>query len=218
MPPSVRLYDYVASANCYKVRLLLAQLGIAYEKIPLDIFDADTLAPEFQQINPAGSTPVLEVEPGRYLIESNAILCYLAEGSDLCPSEPFERAQVMRWLLFEQAEIMATMGGLRFRLLAGRLQSDDPEAARRHAGALDALRVVEEHLEGREFLVARRYTIADIAVYGYAHTAHQAGIDTHPYPSFEAWLRRIVEQPGHMNDLEPYPPNAAAQVGRSIYG
>jgi len=215
---SLRLYDYPASANCYKVRLLLAQLGIAYEKVPLDIFDADTLTPEFELINPARSTPVLEIVPIGYLIESNAILAYLAEGSELYPSDPFQRAQVLRWLLFEQADVMPTMGGLRFRLLTERLQPDDPEVARRMGGAADALRVLEAQLADRDFLVADRYTIADIAVYGYTHVAHEATIDTRSYPALEAWLWRVAAQPGHMNDLRPYPPNASLQVGRSIYG
>jgi len=218
MSVTLRLYDYAASANCYKARLLLAQLGIAYERVALDIFDADTLTAEFERINPARSTPVLEVSPGRYLTESNAILAYLAEGSELSSGEPFERAQVLRWLLFEQADVMATIGGLRFRLLTGRLQPDEPDAARRRAGAADALRVIDTHLSGREFFVDDRYTIADIAIYGYTPVAHEAGIDTHPYPAFEAWLRRIAAQPNHINDLDAYPPNASLQIGRSIYG
>jgi glutathione S-transferase len=215
---SLRLYDYAASANCYKVRLLLAQLGIAYEKVRLDIFDADTLTPEFELINPARSTPVLEVVPTGYLIESNAILAYLADGSELYPPDAFQRAQVLRWLLFEQTDIMPTMGGLRFRLLTGRLQPDDPDVARRMGGAGDALRLLEAHLADHDFLVAGRYTIADIAVYGYTHVAHEATIDTRSHPAVEAWLRRVAAQPGHMNDLRPYPPNASLQVGRSIYG
>lgn len=218
MGASLRLYDYAASANCYKVRLLLAQLGIAYEKVSLDIFDADTLTPEFELINPARSTPVLEVVPTGHLIESNAILAYLAEGSELYPPDAFQRAQVLRWLLFEQADVMPTMGGLRFRLLTGRLQPGDPDVARRVGGAAQALRLLEAHLADHDFLVAGRYTIADIAVYGYTHVAHEATIDTRSHPAVEAWLRRVAAQPGHMNDLRPYPPNASLQVGRSIYG
>jgi glutathione S-transferase len=214
----MRLYDYAASANCYKVRLLLAQLGVAYDRVALDIFDGDTLTPEFERINPARTTPVLEVSAGRHLAESNAILAYLADGSDLYPSERFERAEVLRWLLFEQADVIPTMGGLRFRLQTGRLQPDDPDAARRRAGAADALAALERHLDGREFFVAGRYTIADIALYAYTHVAHEAGVATDPYPAFEAWLERVAAQPGHMNDLAPYPRNAGEQTGRSIYG
>ena len=218
MTPTPRLYDYPASGNCYKVRLLLAQLHLDYDRVPVDIFDGDTLSPEFELKNPLRSTPVLEIAPGRYLTESNAILAYLAEGSDLSPNDRFDRGQILRWLIFEQSEVMGTMGGLRFRLRTGRLAPDDPESVRRRAGAVDSLRIMETHLAGRSFFVADRYTIADIALYAYAHLAHEAGIDTHPYAAFIAWLARVREQEGHINDLQPYPPNASAQIGRSIYG
>jgi glutathione S-transferase len=214
----VRLYDYAASANCYKVRLLLEQLEIPYEKVSLDIFDGDTLTDAFARMNPAKTTPVLELGPGRHLTESNAILAYLAEGTDLLPDDRFERAQVLRWLLFEQADVIPTMGGLRFRLLTGRLSSGDPEAVRRKAGAEDALGVLDAHLTNRSFLAADRYTIADIAIYAYTHVAHEAGVDTSPYPAFGAWLARVEAQPRHMNDLEPYPANASVQNGLSVYG
>jgi len=214
----VRLYDYAASANCYKVRLLLEQLEIPYEKVSLDIFDGDTLTDAFARMNPAKTTPVLELGPGRHLTESNAILAYLAEGTDLLPDDRFERAQVLRWLLFEQADVIPTMGGLRFRLLTGRLSSGDPEAVRRKAGAEDALGVLDAHLTNRSFLAADRYTVADIAIYAYTHVAHEAGVDTSPYPAFEAWRARVEAQPRHMNDLQPYPANASVQNGLSVYG
>jgi glutathione S-transferase len=214
----VRLYDYAASANCYKVRLLLEQLEIPYEKVSLDIFDGDTLTDAFARMNPAKTTPVLELGPGRHLTESNAILAYLAEGTDLLPDDRFERAQVLRWLLFEQADVIPTMGGLRFRLLTGRLSSGDPEAVRRKAGAEDALGVLDAHLTNRSFLAADRYTVADIAIYAYTHVAHEAGVDTSPYPAFGAWLARVEAQPRHMNDLQPYPANASVQNGLSVYG
>src|SRR5436305_9549916 len=124
----MKLYDYAASCNCYKVRLLLAHLGIPYERVPIDIFDGQTLTDEYARINPARTTPVLETEDGRYLQESNAILVYLARGTPLLPDDHFESAQVMRWLLYEQADIVATIGGLRFRLLAGRVAPSAPGA------------------------------------------------------------------------------------------
>ena len=214
----MRLYDYAASANCYKVRLLLEQLEIPYEKVSLDIFDGDTLTDAFARMNPAKTTPVLELGPGRHLTESNAILAYLAEGTDLLPEDRFDRAQVLRWLLFEQADVIPTMGGLRFRLLTGRLSAGDPEAVRRKAGAEDALGVLDAHLTNRSFLVADRYTVADIAIYAYTHVAHEAGVDSSPYHAFRAWLARVEAQPRHMNDLEPYPANASVQNGLSVYG
>jgi glutathione S-transferase len=213
----VRLFDYGASANCYKVRLLLAQLAVPYERVAVDIFAGGTLDPAYASVNPARTTPVLEVEPGVYLPESGAILVYLAEGTDLYADDRLERAQILRWLLFEQADLVATVGSLRFRLLTGRLAPDGPGAAQRREGSLATLATLDAHLTGRRFLVADRYTIADIAMYGYAHVAGEAGLDTAAYPAFEAWLARVADQPGHINDLEPYPPNSHASVSRSIY-
>jgi glutathione S-transferase len=214
----VRLYDYAASANCYKVRLLLAQLEIPYERVPIDIFDGDTLTDAFVSMNPAKTTPVLELGPGRHLTESNAILAYLAEGTELLPGDRFERAQVLRWLLFEQADVVPAIGGLRFRLITGRWSPDDAEARRRHAAAEETLGVLDAHLQSHDFLACGRYTIADIATYAYTHVAHEAGVDSSPYRNFEAWRDRVAGRPRHMNDLEPYPANASVRAGLSVYG
>jgi glutathione S-transferase len=213
---SLRLYDYAASCNCYKARLLLAQLGLAYERVPVDIFNGETLTDEFARINPARTTPVLETEHG-YLPESNAILLYLANGTPLLPEDPFELAQVVRWLVYEQTDVIPTMGGLRFRLLVGRLTPDDPAAIQRRDGSHHVLRLLDDHLAAREFFVSDRYTIADIAVYGYSHLAHEAGIDMEPYSNVHDWFARIEAQPGYMEDVEPYGANAAPGAGRSIY-
>jgi glutathione S-transferase len=211
----LRLHDYAASANCYKVRLLLAQLGRPYERVPVDIFDGDTLTDEFAAINPARSTPVLQVGDA-YLPESGAILAYLAEGTGFMPDDPIERAQVLRWLLFEQTGVMMQIGGLRFRLLTGRVSGEAAE--RRRRGALAGLAVLEAHLVRHDFFVAERYGIADIAIYGYTHVAHEAGIDIAGFPAVQAWCGRVASQDRHVNDLEPYPANAMAGAGRSIYG
>ena len=213
----LRLYDYRASANCYKVRLLLAQLERPYERVAVDIFDGDTLTDEYARINPSRSTPVLEVAPGRYLIESNAILVYLADGTALLPAGAVERAEVVRWLIYEQTDVIPAIAGLRFRLQTGRLAPGDPAAARRKAAGEDVLGILNDHLAERDFLVADAYSIADTAVYGYVHVAHEAGYELSRRPAVEAWLRRVAEQPGHVDDLEPYPPNARAGAGRSIY-
>ena len=213
----MRLYDYVASANCYKVRLLLAQLELPYERVPVDIFAGETLTDEFAAINPARTTPVLELEPGRLLPESAAILFHLADGTELLPDEPFERAQVVRWLSFEQAEVIPAIAGLRFRLMTGRLRPDEPAAlARRRAGE-ELLAMLDALLEPLAFLVAERYTIADVALYGYIHAAGDAGYELERFPAVTAWLRRVKEQPRYLHDLEPYPQNARPGAGRSIY-
>jgi glutathione S-transferase len=213
----VRLYDYPASCNCYKVRLLLAQLGLPYERVPIDIFDGDTLTDKYAAINPARTTPVLETDDGRFLPESNAILFHLAQSTPFLPDDPLEVAEVVRWLIYEQTDVIPTMGGLRFRLLVGRLTPDEPDAVRRKEGALEVLRLLDDHLATRDFLVGGRYTIADIAIYGYTHLAHEAGIDLDPYANLRAWFGRVERQPGYVEDVEPYGANAAPGAGRSLY-
>src|SRR5437763_1859851 len=214
----MRLYDYAASCNCYKVRLLLAHLGLPYERVPVDIFAGETLTDEYASINPARTTPVLETDDGRHLQESNAILVYLARGTPFLPDDPFEHAQVVRWLIYEQTDVIPTMGGLRFRLLVGRLQPEDPDALRRHDGSHEVLRFLDDHLATREYFVGDRYTIAEVAVYGYSHRAHEAGLDLQPYANLRAWFERVEGQPGYVEDVEPYGANAAPGAGQSIYG
>ncbi len=214
----MRLHDYAASANCGKVRLLLAQLGREYERVAVDIFDGDTLTDEFAALNPFRSTPVLELDDGRTLIESNAILWFLAAGTPFLPDDAYGQAEVCRWLLYEQTDVMPAIGGLRFRLVTGRFAPDSEPALERRRNAFEVLAALERHLAAREFLAADRYTVADIAVYAYAHLAGEIDIDTSAYPAFEAWLRRVAAQPGFIDDLEPYPPNASVLAGRSVYG
>jgi glutathione S-transferase len=213
----LRLYDYPASCNCYKVRLLAAQLGIAYERVPIDIFNGETLTEDYARINPMRTTPVLESEDGTRLPESNAILLYLSVGTPLLPEDAFELAEVVRWLIYEQTDVIPAIGGLRFRLLVGRLTPTDPDAVRRRRQAAEVLVLLDDHLREREFFVGDRYTIADIAIYGYTHRAHEAGIDTEPYRNLSAWLRRVEQQPRYIEDVLPYPANAAPGAGRSIY-
>lgn len=209
----MKLYDYAASANCYKVRLLLAQLGRDYERVPVDIFGGDTLTDEFAAINPARSTPVLEHPSGVFLPESNAILLHLAKATLFLPDDP----QVYRWLFFEQADVVPAIGGLRFRLITGRLQPDEPDAVHRRSAAHDVLTLLEGRLAERDFLVGDSYSVADIGLYGYVHVAHEADLDLAPYDAVRAWLERVEAQPGFVNDLEPYPANARAGAGSSIY-
>src|SRR5215213_9506601 len=171
----MRLYDYAASGNCFKVRLLLSQLGLPYERVPVDIFAGDTLTDEFARLNPARTTPVLVRDGGPPLPESNAILLHLAEGTELLPDDPADRAQVYRWLFFEQAELIPAIAGLRFRLLTSRLGPDAPAAqARRRAGE-ELLGLLADHFRRSDFVVCSGYSVADIAVYAYVHPAGDAG-------------------------------------------
>jgi len=218
MTQPLRLYDYAASCNCYKVRLLLAHLGRAYERISVDIFNGETLTEQYGRINPMRTTPVLEVAPGRYLPESNAIVVYLARGSEYLPEGPLEFAQVMRWLIYEQTDVVPMIGGLRFRLLVGRLKPSDPDAVRRRDGALEVLELLDGHMNNREFFVGDRYTVADMAIFGYTHRAAEAGLDLAPYANVNEWIERVMQQPGFIEDVEPYGSNAAWGAGRSLYG
>jgi glutathione S-transferase len=215
----MRLYDYAASANCYKARLLLAQLGLAYERLPVDIFAGESTTPAHRARNPAGRTPVLELDSGETIAESNAILLYLAEGTPFVPDELVRRARVWQWLFFEQNLFEPNVGTARFWRLTGR-DTDRPEVfAARLESARAALAVLDDGLGGGEFLLGDRYTVADISLYAYAHVGGDAGIDMGAYPAVTAWLRRVEATPGFVNDLEPYPAGAQAGAGRgSVYG
>jgi glutathione S-transferase len=210
----MRLYDYAASPNCYKVRLALAQLAIDYERVPTDIFGGDTLTDEYAEVNPARRTPVLETDEGDRLPESGAILLYLAEGTDLLPDGPLERAQVQRWLFFEQSQVVPTIGGIRFLAGTGRMNLDDIAKG----PSVQALKVLESRLAEHDFLVGDSYTLADLALFGYVHTAGDWGIDMGKFPAVQAWLDRVQEQPGFMNDLEDFPENAQIGKSKSIHG
>jgi glutathione S-transferase len=211
----MRLLDYHASGNCYKVRLELAQLDLPYERVPVDIFAGETLTDQFARLNPSRTTPVLVLDTGTPLPESNAILLHLAEGTPLLPDDPADRAQVYRWLFFEQAELMPAIAGLRFRVLTGRLGRDSPDAkARRRAGE-ELLGLLADQLADSDFLVASGYSVADIAVYAYVHVAGDAGF-TLP-DAVRSWIERVEAQPGFMNDFDPYPPNARPEASVSIY-
>jgi len=212
----LRLYDYPPSQNAWKVRLLLSHLGLTYERVPVSIFEGESHTDTFLEKNPAGAVPVLEVEPGRYIAESNAILCYLAEGTPYLPQEPFERAQVMQWLFFEQSYVEPQIGSLRYWALTGKLgkRSTDMIDGKR-AYSLRALAALERHLATRSFLVGERYTISDMAVYAYAAHADEAGLDLAAYPAFRAWIERVKAQPGFLGERYPYSidPHASRELG-----
>ena len=210
----MRLYDYDASANCYKVRLLLALLGTPYERVPIDIFGGDTLTDEYRTLNPVRETPVLELDSGETIAQSNAILWYLAEGTRFLPESRVERALVTQWLFFEQERVMSGIGSARFRTMTGR---DPALAAARFAVGEGALAVLDEHLARRSFLVTERCSIADLSVFAYTHVAPDAGYELDRLPAVSAWLGRVRKQPGFVDDLAPYPENARPGASRSIY-
>jgi glutathione S-transferase len=214
---TLRLHDYAASGNCYKVRLLLAQLGLDYERVPVDIFGGDTLTDDYTRVNPVRQTPVLERDGAEPLPESGAILIHLAEGTGYLPEDRNDRAQALRWLFFEQTEVIAGIAGLRFRVVTGRIRPDGREAQWRRSTGAAALSVLNDRLNKSDFLAGDSYSIADIALFAYAHVANEAGFELSDYPAVQEWIKRVEGTRGYMNDLEPYPPNSMAGQSRSIY-
>jgi glutathione S-transferase len=206
----MRLYDYAASGNCFKVRLLLGMLGLECERVPIDIFAGDTLTCEYAMINPLRETPVLELDSGERLAQSNAILWYLAEGTSWLPGTRLERAQVAQWLAFEQERVMASLGGARFRLLTGRATNEQVET-RLEVGR-EALQVLDAHLAGRDWIVGDGPTIADLSLFAYTSVA-PVEIPT----AVHAWLDRVRALPGFVDDFVAYPENARPGAGTSIY-
>lgn len=192
------LYDSPVSGNCYKVRLLLAHLGIEYERRELDVVDRSNRPGVLGGLNPALRVPTIVLDDGRPLAESDAILCYFADGTPYLPEDRYERAQVLQWLFFEQYQHEPNLAVVRFWVNWARPRPSDEEIeARRQAGyvTLDAM---ERHLAEHDFLVAGRYTIADIALYGYTHVAHEGGFAMSRYPAIGRWLERVAAQPGHV--------------------
>jgi glutathione S-transferase len=194
----LRLHDFLESGNGYKVRLLLHQLGIPFERIELDITQGATRTPAFLAKNPNGRIPTLELPDGTFLPESNAILWYLAEATPFLPEDRLGRAQVLQWMFFEQYSHEPNIATLRFWTHQGWLEERAALVpGKREAGAA-ALGVMEGHLAQRRFFVAERYSIADIALYAYTHVAEEGGFALAKYPAVRAWLARVAAQPGHV--------------------
>lgn len=195
----LRLYDFLESGNGYKVRLLLTQLGIPFERIEVDILKGKTRTPEFLALNPNGRIPALQLTTGEVLPESNAILYYLADGTPFLPATLTERAQVWQWMCFEQYSHEPNIATSRFWLHYTEL-TDEKRVALQEKNRLGyaALDVMERHLAGRTFFVGESYTIADIALYAYTHVAHEGDFDLSRYAVITAWLARVREQPRHI--------------------
>jgi glutathione S-transferase len=191
------LYDAAISGNCYKVRLLFALLGIGYERREMSVFDRSDRPQVLGDLNPGLRVPTVVLDDGRSLAESDAILWYFAEGTEFLPEHRFERAQVLQWMFFEQYSHEPNIAVLRFWQEAGIHQPAAEVLAKRRGGEA-ALQAMERHLLDREYLVADRYTIADIALYAYTHVAPEGGFSLAPYPAVERWLARVARRPGHV--------------------
>ena len=197
----IRLHDNASSGNAYKVRLLLTQLGTAFERVEYDTDRGDTRTAEFlRDTNANGRIPVLQLEDGRCLAESNAILHYLADGTPFLPADPFAHAQVLQWMFFEQYSHEPNIATVRHWITHKIEMTPERETALpgKRKWGVAALEVMEKHLQAHRFFVGDAYSIADIALYAYTHVAHEGGFDLAPFPAVRAWLGRVAEQPGHI--------------------
>jgi glutathione S-transferase len=199
------LYNSQVSGNCYKVRLLFAHLGLDYQRREVDVIDRSNRRELLGELNPALRVPTLVLDDGRSLAESNAILFHFADSTKYLPEDRFERAQTLQWLFFEQYSHEPYIAVARFWEIAGITPPAAALEAKREGGHA-ALRAIDGHLApGRKFLVAERYTIADIALFAYTHVADEGGFDLGPYPAIRAWLERVASQPGHVAIDAPSP-------------
>ena len=195
----MRVYGDIASGNCYKVKLTLEQLGIAHEWAHVNVVQGETRTEDFLRLNPNGKIPVLVLDSGEVLAESNAILNYLADGTPLLPAGRLERARVLEWQFFEQYSHEPYIAVARFiNRYLGMPEARRTEYEAKQAGGRKALGVMERQLALTPFLTGDRYTIADISLYAYTHVAHEGGFDLADFPAVGAWLARVRSQPGHV--------------------
>ena len=193
------LYDSPVSGNCYKARLLLAHLGIAYERRTVDVVDRSNRAELLGELNPALRVPTLVLDDGRPLAESGAILWYFGEGTRFVPEDRYAKAQLLQWMFFEQYELEITLAVVRFWLrYSGRPEAFADQLDAKVAAGYKTLDAMEHYLPGREFFVGGSPTLADIALYGYTHVAHEGGFEMSRYPLIRAWLDRVAAMPGHV--------------------
>lgn len=195
----MRVYGDIASGNCYKVKLTLEQLGIAHEWAHVNVVQGETRTEDFLRLNPNGKIPVLVLDSGEALAESNAILNYLADGTPLLPAGRLERARVLEWQFFEQYSHEPYIAVARFiNRYLGMPEARRTEYEAKQAGGRKALGVMERQLALTPFLTGDCYTIADISLYAYTHVAHEGGFDLADFPAVGAWLARVRSQPGHV--------------------
>jgi glutathione S-transferase len=194
------LYDSPVSGNCFKVRLLLAHLGIPYERRTVDVADRSNRPELLGGLNPALRVPTLVLDDGRPLAESGAILWYFGDGTRFVPNDAYERAQVLQWMFFEQYDHEPAIAVVRFWLrYSGRPGEFADRVEERTAAGYRALAALERGLDGRDWLVGDAMTLADIALYAYTHVAHEGGFDLDRYPAIRPWLARVASEPGHVS-------------------
>lgn len=199
------LFDYLPSQNAWKVRQLLQHLQRPYRTVEVSIFEGDGQRADYLRISPTGTVPAIQLEDGRTLAESDAILMYLGEGTPYLPDDRLDRARVWQWLSFEQERVESVIGALRHWTLTGKLERRPPAlVAMKRAAAQRTLAILERELGSRPFLVGQHYTIADIAVFAYGSRAEEADLSLEAYPQLRAWIARVAAQPGHLAEMHPY--------------
>jgi glutathione S-transferase len=194
------LYNSQVSGNCYKVRLLFAHLGIEYERQEVSVSDRSNRPELLGGLNPALRVPTLVLDDGRSLGESGAIIWFFGEGTRFVPADPYERAQMLQWMFFEQYDLEPAVAVVRFWLAySGRPRDDFADRLdERVAAGYRALDALERHLDGRAWIVGDGMTLADIALYAYTHVADEGGFELDRYPAIGAWLERLAREPGHV--------------------
>lgn len=197
---TLRLYDFLPSGNGYKIRLLLTQMGMPFERVNINILKGESRTSAFLSKNPNGKIPVLEIETGQYLAESNAILVYLSECTEFLPYDRFLRAQVLQWLFFEQYSHEPFIATSRFWIsILGKAEEYRTAIEQKREPGYAALSVMETHLIKRNFFVGERYTIADIALFAYTHVADEGGFDLTKFPAIQAWIEQVKSQPRYIS-------------------
>ncbi len=196
----MRLYDSLPSGNGYKVRLMLHKLGLPFELVELDLDKGDARTPAFLKKNPNGRIPTLELEDGTCLAESNAIISYLAQGTEFWPESRLSRARTLQWLFFEQYSHEPYIAVVRAwkHVRGGLTPLREAQLPDKIKGGYHALGVMEEALTGKQFFVDDRFGLADIALYAYTHVAEEGGFDLAPYPAVRAWIDRVAALPRHV--------------------
>jgi len=195
----LRVYGVSESGNCYKVKLLLTQLGFGFEWVEVDLLGGETRAPAYLAKNPNGRVPLLQLGEDQYLPESNAILYYLAEGSDFLPDTRLERAQALQWMFFEQYSHEPYIATSRFIVhFLGQAEQQRAVLEQKRQPGYAALDIMEAHLADKMFFVAEQYSIADVSLYAYTHVAGEGGFDLGSYAAIGAWLERVRAQPDHV--------------------
>jgi glutathione S-transferase len=192
----LRLYDSRFSGNSWKVRILLNQLGIPYERITLDLAKGEASSPAFKKISRFARVPVLQLDDGRTIVESAAILFYLAQNSRYLPDDRYLRAEIVSWLSFEQADLQKPLALCRVYHLRGVADSMAQQIQKFHAEGYHALEKLDQWLSGHNWLVGDAYTVADLGVFGYVSLATEGGYNMDKFPSIQRWITQIKDQPG----------------------